>query len=382
MRQPPLVAHIIYRLGVGGLENGLVNLINNMPADAYRHAIICLKDSTDFKQRLTRNDVEVHELHKQDGQDWHSFVSMYRLLKRLKPSIAHTRNIGPMEYQLSALVAGVRYRVHGEHGWDVVNDPDGSNVKYQWVRRVLKRFIHRFIPLSRNLESYLLEKIHVSPRKIVRIINGVDTKIFYPRTSPKRLPSDCPFAVHETDTVIGTIGRMHAVKDQITLVKAFILACQQQPELRNRLKLVIVGDGPLRAEALALLDAVALSEQAWLPGERGDVADIYRNLDVFVLPSLSEGISNSILEAMACGLPVIATDVGGNSELVVDGVTGFLVPANDPEAMAAKILSYAHDAKTLQQHGVHGLQRVLEYFSLVAMVANYQAVYDAFFNKD
>lgn len=381
MRQPPLVAHIIYRLGVGGLENGLVNLINTMPADAYRHTIICLKDSTDFKQRLTRSDVEVHELHKQDGQDWHSFVSMYRLLKRLKPSIVHTRNIGPMEYQLSALLAGVKHRVHGEHGWDVVNDPDGSNVKYQWVRRILKHFIHRFIPLSRNLESYLLEQIHISPRKITRIINGVDTQVFYPRTGTKRLPSDCPLVVSETDTLIGTIGRMHAVKDQITLVKAFILACQQEPDLAGRLKLAIIGDGPLRAEALALLDTAGLSGQAWLPGERGDVADIYRNLDMFVLPSLSEGISNSILEAMACGLPVIATDVGGNFELVVDGVTGFLVPANDPAAMAAKILAYAHDAQTMHQHGGQGLQRVLAQFSLVAMVANYQAVYDAFFDK-
>ncbi|MDD2724995.1 MAG: TIGR03088 family PEP-CTERM/XrtA system glycosyltransferase [Methylovulum sp.] len=376
MRQPPLVVHIIYRLGVGGLENGLVNLINNMPAEAYRHAIVCLKDSTDFRQRLVRNDVEVHELHKKDGQDWQSFIAMYRLLKQLRPGIVHTRNIGTMEYQISAFCAGVKHRVHGEHGWDVA-DPDGTNVKYQWLRRVLDLFVHRFIPLSRHLESYLLEKVHVPPRKITRIINGVDTQIFYPHPARKQPLDACPFTFAETDTVIGTIGRMHGVKDQTTLAKAFILACQRETELGDRLKLIIIGDGPLRAKALALLDAAGLSAQAWLPGVRDDVAEIDRRLDIFVLPSLAEGISNTILEAMACGLPVIATEVGGNPELVVDGVTGWLVPANDPEAMADKILAYVHNPETLRQHGSQGHQRVLQNFSLTAMVANYQAVYDS-----
>jgi len=373
-----LVVHIIYRLGVGGLENGLVNLINHMPAEAYRHAIICLKDSTDFRQRLARNDVEIHELHKKDGQDWHSFVAMYRLLKQLQPSIVHTRNIGTMEYQISAFCAGVKHRVHGEHGWDVA-DPDGTNVKYQLLRRVLNLFVHRFIPLSRHLESYLLDKVHVPPRKITRIINGVDTQIFYPRPAHKQPLDACPFNFVEIDTVIGTIGRMHGVKDQITLVKAFILACQRDVEKSGHLKLIIIGDGPLHKQALDLLDAAGLSAQVWLPGVRNDVAEINRRLDVFVLPSLAEGISNTILEAMACGLPVIATDVGGNSELVVDAVTGWLVPVNDPGAMADKILAYVHDIETLHRHGLQGQQRIQQNFSLTAMVENYQAVYDSFF---
>ncbi|WP_019866624.1 TIGR03088 family PEP-CTERM/XrtA system glycosyltransferase [Methylovulum miyakonense] len=378
MHQPPLVVHIIYRLGVGGLENGLVNLINTMPPEAYRHAIICLKDSTDFKGRLRRDDVAVFELHKKDGQDWGSFVAMYRLLRELRPAIVHTRNLAAIEYQIPAFCAGVRGRVHGEHGWDVF-DPDGTKVKYQWVRRVLDCFIQRFIPLSRHLESYLLDKVHVSPGKITRITNGVDTRIFYPRSGQKQPLGGCPFPFMDTDWVIGTIGRMHGVKDQITLVKAFILACQHEPELGRRFKLVIIGDGPLRAQALALLETAGLSSQAWLPGARDDVAEIQRRLDIFVLPSQAEGISNTILEAMASGLPVIATEVGGNPELVIDGVTGWLTPANDAGSMAKHILAYIHDGGTLRRHGQQGYQRVLQNFSLTAMVANYQAVYDSFF---
>jgi sugar transferase (PEP-CTERM/EpsH1 system associated) len=378
MTKPPLVVHIIYRLAVGGLENGLVNLINTMPPEAYRHAIICLKDSSDFKQRITRPDVDVYELHKRDGQDWQSFVNVYRLLKKLQPGIVHTRNIGTLEYQFPALLAGVKHRVHGEHGWDVA-DPDGTNVKYQWVRRVLKYVVHHFIPLSRHLENYLLDKIHVKPANITRIVNGVDTRIFYPRTGIRPLLSGCPLVLANDDCVIGTIGRMHGVKDQITLVKAFIWVCQHAPAFKNQLKLVIIGDGPLRAQAIALLEGAGLMAQAWLPGARNDVADIQRCLDIFVLPSQAEGISNTILEAMATGLPVIATAVGGNSELVQDGVTGALTPANDAPAMAEKILAYLNQPATRHEHGQQGLQRALNTFSLTAMVANYQAVYGSFF---
>ena len=121
----PLIVHIIYRLGVGGLENGLVNLINRIPADQYRHAIICLTDSTDFSKRIQRDNVAVYEIHKRPGHDAQSFVKVYKLLKQLKPDIVHTRNLAAIEYQVCAVLAGVPFRIQGEHGWDVF-DPDGS----------------------------------------------------------------------------------------------------------------------------------------------------------------------------------------------------------------------------------------------------------------
>src|SRR5512139_3795664 len=106
MKASPLIVHIIYRLGVGGLENGLVNLINKMPQEAYRHAIVSLKDSTDFQQRLMRNDVLFYQINKKEGQDWASFVTLYKLLKQLKPAIVHTRNLATVEYQIPAFLAG------------------------------------------------------------------------------------------------------------------------------------------------------------------------------------------------------------------------------------------------------------------------------------
>jgi sugar transferase (PEP-CTERM/EpsH1 system associated) len=374
VNSPPLVAHVIYRLGVGGLENGLVNLINRMPEDRYRHAVICLKDATDFKRRL-RPEVPVLELKRREGQDFGMFLRLHRLLRQLRPAIVHTRNLAAVECQLPAWLAGVPARVHGEHGWDVF-DPDGSNRKYQLLRRAFKPLIHRYIPLSSHLEAYLRDKIGVEDARLTRICNGVDRDIFRPAAGGRALLPGGPFGTAEGLVLIGTVGRMHGVKDQLNLVRAFLLLLEQQPKLRERARLVLVGDGPLRAEALDLLKAAAADGLAWLPGERGDVASLLQGLDVFVLPSKAEGISNTILEAMATGLPVVATAVGGNSELVVDGVTGRLVPREDSAALAAALLEYLEDQARIRDHGAAGLARIKESFSLDGMVERYMAVYD------
>ncbi len=370
----PLVAHVIYRLGIGGLENGLVNLINRTPIDRYRHTIICLKDATDFKNRIQRRDVDIHELDMREGHDFSVFTKLYRLLREIKPEIVHTRNLAAIECQLPAFLAGVKHRVHGEHGWDVF-DPDGSNRKYQFLRRLLKPLVHRFIPLSSHLERYLRERIGVSSGKIRRICNGVDTEKFYPAGKDKQEPNGFPFDIADR-IILGTIGRMHGVKDQIILVNAFILLLQQRPELQDYLRLVIVGDGPLRSQACSLLVSSGFEHIAWLPGERNDVAEILRVLNLFVLPSKAEGISNTILEAMASGLPVIATNVGGNPDLVTDDVTGTLIPCSDPNALAKAIEQYVDNNERMTTQGTNGLQAVRERFSLDRMVEAYLAVYD------
>ncbi|MCQ8180317.1 TIGR03088 family PEP-CTERM/XrtA system glycosyltransferase [Methylomonas sp. SURF-1] len=372
--KPRLIVHIIYRLGVGGLENGLVNIINKLPAQSYRHAIICLTESTDFSQRIGRADVEIFQLHKRPGQDWRSFYTVYRLLKQLRPAVVHTRNLAAIEYQVCALLADVRYRIHGEHGWDVF-DPDGSNVKYQWLRRIIGRIIHRFIPLSRHLQDYLRDRVGIPAHKITRICNGVDTTVFYPAVGEKVVPDGCGLDLNDK-LVIGTVGRMHGVKDQMTLVRAFINSCQQSLEFAARCRLFLIGDGPLRAEAMDLLAAANLADSVWAPGERSDIPTILRAMDIFVLPSAAEGISNTILEAMASGLPVIATRVGGNPELVVDGETGRLVPARDAARLSSALNELALDERRRRRFGEASLKRVLAEFSIDSMVVRYQQVYD------
>lgn len=169
---------------------------------------------------------------------------------------------------------------------------------------------------------------------------------------------------------------MQTVKDQPTLTRAFIRALEIQPALKQRLRLVLIGDGPLRADCQQLLTNTGSAELAWLPGERSDIPDLMHSLDCFVLPSLAEGISNTILEAMASGLPVIATNVGGNVDLVNAGITGTIVPSADPEAMAQEIVRLATQPDIAKNMGNAGRSTIEQKFSMEAMVTAYQSTYD------
>ena len=363
MKTPPLIAHVIFRLDIGGLENGLVNLINHIPDDRYRHAILCLKGySENFRSRINK-PVEIHDIGKREGQDIGMHLRLWRIFRKLQPDIVHTRNLATLEAAVPAALAGVRVRIHGEHGFDM-GDLDGASRKHQYIRRAYSPFVSHYIALSRHLESYLESKIRIRGERISQIYNGVDAARFHPEKK------------HDGKIVIGTVGRMQSVKDQITLAKAFVRLLEIAPHLREKVRLLVVGDGPLRQQSIALLEAAGCIDLADLPGARHDVPDMMRKMDLFVLPSLAEGISNTILEAMATGLPVVATNVGGNPELVEEGATGAIVPPSDPESMARSMLTYLAEPDLLAHHGAAARRRIEEKFSMEAMVSAYMKVYD------
>lgn len=367
----PLVAHVVFSFDYGGLENGVINLVNGLPEDAFRHTIIALTTAKGIEDRIRRGDVEIHSLHKRDGKDPAAYVRLFRLLRQLKPSIVHTRNIGTIEGAVVARLAGVTHRIHSEHGWDVF-DPEGRSRKYRVLRRAVSPAINRFVTVSRELESWLTAKVGIPVAKVQRICNGVDTVKFRPRDPSMRrtLPADRfpPDAI-----VVGAVTRFSAIKDPLNVVKAFIEA--RNASGGERLRLAMIGDGTLREDAEALLREAGAADAAWLPGSRDDIADLLRDLDVFVLGSLREGISNTILEAMSSGLPVIATATGGNVELVQPGVTGLLVPPGHAGELARSMIRYAEDAALRAAHGRAGRLRAVKDFSLQRMLADYDALY-------
>jgi len=370
---PPLVMHVVHRFAVGGLENGVVNLINGLPAKRWRHAVVALTEvDPAFSARLQRRDVPCLSLYKPPGQSLWQFPQLWHLFRALKPAIVHTRNLAAAEMQIPAWLARVPGRVHSEHGRDI-DDVHGTNRRHIALRRMARPFVGRYIALSRDLEDYLRDRVGVARSRLSQIYNGVDTTRFAP--APARTPiAGCPFNAPDL-WLFGTVGRMVPVKAQTLLTDAFITALAQQPALRQRARLVMIGDGPLRADCAARLEAAGLRELAWLPGERSDVPDVMRGLDSFVLPSLVEGVSNTILEAMASGLPVIATRVGANADLVPEGVAGRIVPSDDVPAMAAALSAMAADPASARAMGRAGREVVEQRFSLAAMMAAYEAVY-------
>jgi len=368
----PLVAHIIHRLDYGGLENGLVNLVNRMPRDRYRHAIVCLTEATEFKARITRDAVPVIALHKRPGKDFGAYLRLARVLRTLRPDIVHTRNIGTLDCQLVAKAVGAPHRVHGEHGRDVT-DPDGRNRKLRRRRRLLAPFVECFVPMSHDLENWLVETVGIAPSKLVQIYNGVDSERFNSGDASPTIPEG--FA-GPGRVVIGSVGRMDPIKGATVLAEAFVRLARTRPDARDRLRLMYIGDGPELSKVRDVLDAAGVADLAWLPGARADVPALLRGMDVFVLPSLGEGISNTVLEAMASGLPVVATRVGGNPELVDEGLTGALAAPGDARALAAAIAGYLDDRTLREAHGRAARERVEAHFSLAAMVRGYLALYD------
>jgi sugar transferase (PEP-CTERM/EpsH1 system associated) len=372
--EAPLIVHVIHRLDVGGMENGLVNLINHMPVEKYRHAIVSLTESTSFRERIQRDDVECYSLYKKPGHDFGLYVRLWKLLRRLRPAIVHTRNLAAVEAIVPAALAGVPCRVHGEHGRDL-QDVDGTKRRYQLLRRAIAPLVHRFIALSGELASYLSEAVGVAPLKVARIINGVDVRKFRPATGGRN-PLPEKSSVDASDgLVIGTVTRMQAVKDPLTLVRGF--AKLVSGALSTPVKLVMVGDGPLLGDVADAVRSLGMEEHVWLAGSRDDVPELLQSFDVFALSSRVEGISNTVLEAMATALPVVATNVGGNDELIEDKKTGILVPAGSPEAIAAALAYYVEDhPEAIKEHGRAGRERAERSFDIAVMVARYLEVYD------
>jgi len=363
------IVHIVHRFDTGGMENGMVNLFNTLSPDRYRHTVVALTDYGDFRQRITAQPVEFHALHRAPGHGFGWTVRLWKLLRSLKPDLVHTRNLAALEAQFVAAAAGIRATVHGEHGRDVF-DLYGQNWKYNLLRRAAKPFVSNYIAVSQDLETWLRLAIRVPPRKLHHIYNGVDSEKFHPREGAR------PAFAHPDSIVFGSVGRMVAVKDYPTLTRAFIQLVRQQPERAARARLVIVGEGPARKICLDLLQAAGLAHLAWMPGVRDDIADIMQVLDVFVLPSKNEGISNTILEALASGLPVIATAVGGNLELVEEGVNGMLVQPGDVGGMAQALLAYLDAPARIAEHGAHARQHAVQRFSIPVMAEAYSLVYE------
>lgn len=371
-RQPPLVVHLIYRLDIGGLETLLVDTINRMPDSCYRHAVVCLTDyDAAFARRIVRPDVALFALHKPPGAAPRTHLDLWRLLRRLRPAILHTYNLGCYEYNATALAAGVPVRVHAEHGRDA-GDPQGLNRKHNLLRRLLAPCVDRIVPVSHELRDWLRGTVGIAPSKLTLIDNGVDTERFRPAQAGG--PRGEPWQDDPDAFVIGTVGRLQDVKDQATLVDAFALLRAMLPG--ERLRLVLVGDGPLRAALAARIAAAGLDDCVWLAGPRSDVAPVMRSFSLFALSSIAEGTPVTLLEAMASSLPVVATGVGGIPDLVADGVTGTLAPPSDPAALAGALAEYVRTPARARAHGAAGRARIEQAYSMHAMLRAYIDLYD------
>lgn len=350
-----------------------MNLINRLPADRFRHAVVCVEDYSDFVQRIKSPNVEVVALHRSQIGTLRLRWRLWRLFRRWRPDIVHSRNLSGLDALLPARLAGCS-TVHSEHGFDVDN-LRGQATKPVLLRRMHAPLVQRFVCVSQDLRRLMIEEWGLPGGRIRQIYNGVDTDHFRPCAARRRdlLPESMS---GEGLFVVGTVGRLQPVKDQATLLRAVARLLARRAELRKRIRLVIVGHGPLAEALKTLASDLGIDALTWFSGARHDVADLLQAFDLFVLPSLNEGISNTMLEAMATGVPILATAVGGNMELLEEGVIGASFPPGRDDRLAGMIESYLDDALLCAAHGAAARRRAVQYFSLKAMVASYAEVYE------
>jgi sugar transferase (PEP-CTERM/EpsH1 system associated) len=359
------VVHVVYWLRVAGLENGVVNLINGLHT-RQKHTVLCIEDIGPLAKRLPP-DVEVVDLSRLILRDHFFAVRLAAVLRKLNPDIVHSRNWGCVDAVLAARLAGVPVSIHGEHGRDAV-DPQGLNTRRRLIRRVLSPMVTRFVTVSDDLRRWLVDYVRIRADKVIRIHNGVDVDRF---TVGGRDEGRRALGLASTDVVVGAVGRLDPVKDHATLLEAFA----QIPDRPPNWKLVIIGEGPLRPQLEARAARSDLNGRVHLMGERSDVPLIMKGLDLYVISSIAEGISNTLLEAMSTGLPVVATRTGGNPELAEEGTNARLVAVGDVAAMSAALCEYLRNSELRARHGRASRQRTLDSFTLERMADEYDQLY-------
>ncbi len=358
------IAHVVISLQPGGLENGVVNVINRLSSTRFRSSVCAMRLAGEFAARITAPDVLTHELGWKGGNDLRLLLRMAKHFREVRPDIVHTRNVEAFYYGvIAAKLAGVPCVVHSEHGRTF----DDSRARF-WVQRALSRLSDATFCVSSQLKADLVRHVGIPGTQIRVLPNGVDTRSF---SGAAREQAREALGVGAEEILIGSVGRLVPVKNYGLLLEA-VSALPL-----DRLRLVLVGDGPERGALESLARARGLASRTLFTGHRNEVAELLAALDLFVLPSLSEGMSNTLLEAMASGVPVVASDVGGNTEIIQNGVSGLLFPCGDAQILSAQLGEMLDQPARRLQFAAAAQARVRSDFSLEAMASRYEALYDS-----
>lgn len=367
------IMHVIDSLGTGGTEEGIRKLLSGLDSSVFEQ-IVCTVAAPPQEAAPTAEGstgARVISLERPRGVRQILVGRLKSVFDRERPHVVHSRNWGAIEAVVAARMAGVRAIVHSEHGLEWA-----TYLRQPWRRNVIRRLCftwsHRVFTVSRALRSYFAQQLWIGENRMDVIPNGVDTERFRP-CADVRLAARRKLGVDPQTVVIGTVGRLDPIKDHGTL----FLAVESLLAQGIATQLVIVGDGSQRQALETHVRSIcSLNSQVVFIGNTSDIVSQLNSFDIFVLPSLAEGMSNALLEAMAVGLPCVATRVGGNQELVDDGSSGLLFRAGDAAALALHLRDLALDRVRRRYFGDKARRRVEELFSLHGMLGNYARMYE------
>ena len=355
---------ITHDLAIGGLQQVIVNICRTINRELFDVSVLCLRGLGEFVPVVQGLGINVFCL-PQGEIDYFPFLKIARILRQQKIDVLHVHNTQPLiEGTISSLLTNVRTIIHTDHAR---NFPD--KLRYMIAEWLVSHFVYKMVGVSEHTSKNLQIYEKISHRKIITIHNGIDGTIY--DGAMDTLQKKTELGIHSDGPVIGLGVRLSRQKGITYLLKAMphILAVHQDATL------VIAGDGPLKSDLEAEVDRLGLGKAVIFVGARSDMHSILKCFDIYILPSLWEGLPMVLLEAMAAGVPIIATDVGGNHSAIKHSFNGSLIPPKDPVAIYKEINKLLSD-KTLRESYIQNGRKVFkEKFSAEIMTKQYEALY-------
>lgn len=373
--EPRRVALVTSRLQSGGKERCVVNLADGLFERGWSPVVICLEKAP-VDCTIRHREIPIFTIEKWSGHDWRLPFLLANLFRRERIAIAHSHNWGTqLEVALAGRMSGVPALVHTQHGLDYgVGDArdEGRGWLRRWLKRTSARAYAKVVAVSSEVRDELQREWRLPGSRLLLIHNGIHIPPSLPDAAARE-EGRRALGIAASDVAIGAVGIFRPVKNFHLLIGAFAMVSMARP---NAL-LLMIGDGPLRAGLEEEARRLGVSDRIRFLGLRADVPRILPCLDIYALSSISEGLSISILEAMAAALPIVATRVGGNGEAIEEGSTGLLVPSRDREAFAAGLENLVADSERRRRMGDAGRRRALERFAVDRMISEYEGVYAA-----
>jgi L-malate glycosyltransferase len=362
------ICQVLHGLRIGGAEVLAAGLARRL-RDRFRFCFVCLDECGELGEQLRDEGFAVHVLDRRPGIDWRCTWRLARWLRREQVDVVHAHQYTPFFYSMMARMLvrrpGVLFHEHGRHF------PDYPRRKRIWANRLLLRRRDRVVSVGQAVQRALVQNEGIRQERISVIYNGINVDAFK-SSETDRHQVRVDLGVNARDFLIVQVARLDYLKDHAAAIRTLARVIRKLPQA----KLLLVGEGP---EMPKIKDAVAqygLAERVHFLGLRTDVPRLLAAADVFLLTSISEGIPVTVIEAMAAGLPIVSTRVGGVSEVVLDGNTGLLSESGDDMGLAQHILHLADNPGERCRLGQEGRKRAEQQFSAVQMDRGYAALYE------
>ena len=361
------IMQVVHDLNFGGMQRVVVDLCLNVNSSKFNMSVCCLEELGPNAKELERKGIPVFLVKKKPGFDWLLPLRLRKLFLKQKVQVVHTHGINPFFYgTIGAILAKVPVKIQTDHArgtFPVARKEMVSEMVLSW-------FVDRIVAVSEGVKSDLVKYEHISPEKIQVIYNGIDASKYRVKIDQEKKREELGISVD--DKVIGIGVRLSEQKGIKYLIEAMSIVVKSFPNV----KLLIIGDGECRTDLEKLASDCGIADKVIFTGFRNDIPELLQIMDIYSLPSLWEGHPLVLLEAMAAGKPVVATDIHGNRETVEHGKTGMLTPTRNSEKLAEALLKLLVDDDMRRKMGSMGHKRFRKLFIIDKTVKNYQDLYE------